>query len=97
VIKQDDKSVLKRINRRRKEVDFETIGFSAMGRKDNLQKINGIEPFIEKKLNALGIYRFSQLANFNEEIAKKISGLIEMENADSDLLLWSERAKTFTD
>ncbi len=97
IVKQDDKSILKRINRRRKEVDFETIGFSAMGRKDDLQKINGIEPFIEKKLNALGIYRFSQLANFNEDIAKKISNLIEMENADSDLLKWSERAKTFTD
>ncbi len=97
LIQKDDKSILKRINRRRKEVDFETIGFSAMGRKDDLQKINGIEPFIEKKLNALGIYRFSQLANFNQEIAKKISNLIEMENSDSDILKWSERAKTFTD
>ena len=97
ITNQDDKSVLKRINRRRKEVDFETIGFSAVGRKDNLQKINGIEPFIEKKLNALGIYRFSQLANFNEEIAKKVSDLIEMENADSDILKWSDRAKTFTE
>ena len=96
-IKKDDKSILKRINRRRKEVDFETIGFSAMGRKDDLKKINGIGPFIEKKLNALGIYRFSQLAKFDESIAKKISDLIEMENADNDLLKWSERAKKLTD
>lgn len=92
-----NKSILKRINRRRKEVDFETIGFSAVGRKDDLQKIKGIEPFIEKKLNALGIYRFSQIANFNEEIAKKVSNLIEMESTDTDLLEWSEHAKSLTD
>ena len=41
------------------------------GDPDDLKKISGVGPVLERKLNALGITRFDQVANFSdEEIAK---------------------------
>ena len=41
------------------------------GEANDLKKISGVGPVLEKKLNALGITRFDQVANFSdEEIAK---------------------------
>ena len=37
------------------------------GEPDDLKKISGVGPVLEKKLNALGIYRFSQVAAFTPE------------------------------
>ena len=35
--------------------------------KQDLKLISGIGPFIEEKLNALEIYTYRQISNFNEE------------------------------
>ena len=45
--------------------------------KDDLQKIKGIGPFIEQKLNALGIYTFTQLSKMTPEIEEQVSIAIE--------------------
>ena len=45
--------------------------------KDNLQDIKGVGPFIEEKLNALGIYTFRQIANMNFEIEEQVNVAIE--------------------
>ena len=38
---------------------------------DDLQKINGIGPLIEKKLNGIGIFNYNQISKFkNEDIIK---------------------------
>ena len=37
------------------------------GDADDLKKISGVGPVLEKKLNALGITRFDQVANFSDE------------------------------
>jgi small subunit ribosomal protein S2 len=37
------------------------------GDPDDLKKISGVGPVLEKKLNALGITRFDQVANFSDE------------------------------
>jgi small subunit ribosomal protein S2 len=37
------------------------------GAADDLKKISGVGPVLEKKLNALGITRFDQVANFSDE------------------------------
>jgi|GEM_PF-2872645 len=46
------------------QLSIKTIVVGA-GQKDELQKIKGIGPFIEKKINALGIYTFEQIAHLN--------------------------------
>ncbi len=42
------------------------------GDADDLKKITGVGPVLEKKLNALGITRFDQVANFSDEDIAKI-------------------------
>lgn len=56
------------------------------GASDDLKKISGVGPVLEKKLNALGITQYQQIANFSaEEIAKvdevlNFKGRIERED-----------------
>ena len=66
-----------RIKQRRKEIDFDRIGRANDRDKDDLQLIKGIGPDIEKKLNALGIYKFSQIAKFTAADEKQVNEAIE--------------------
>ena len=45
--------------------------------KDDLKKISGVGPFIENKLNHIGIYTFEQIASMTNEQAEKINEAIE--------------------
>ncbi|AMC09875.1 hypothetical protein Lupro_00730 [Lutibacter profundi] len=58
-------------------LNFNRIGFASIENKDNLKKIKGIGPSIEKKLNAIGIFTFEQISNFNSRDIAKITELIK--------------------
>jgi predicted flap endonuclease-1-like 5' DNA nuclease len=45
--------------------------------KDDLTKIKGIGPFIEKRLNMIGIYTFQQLAALSPEMVDRVGAAIE--------------------
>lgn len=45
--------------------------------KDDLTKIKGIGPFIEKRLNMIGIYTFQQLADLSPEMIDRVGAAIE--------------------
>ena len=45
--------------------------------RDDLQDIKGVGPFIEEKLNALGIYTFRQISNMDLEIEEQVNLAIE--------------------
>ena len=45
--------------------------------KDDLQKINGIGPFIEEKLNDIGIYTYEQISLFDQEISDLVTDAIQ--------------------
>lgn len=45
--------------------------------KDNLTDIKGIGPFIEKRLNMLGIYTFKQLSELTPELVDRVGNAIE--------------------
>jgi predicted flap endonuclease-1-like 5' DNA nuclease len=45
--------------------------------KDDLTKIKGIGPFIEKRLNMLGIYSFQQLSELDSEMVDRVGAAIE--------------------
>ena len=47
---------LARVKSRAKTIDFTTLGVASVDNRDDLQTIKGVGPFIEEKLNALGIY-----------------------------------------
>ncbi|MGI9499217.1 MAG: hypothetical protein ACR2P3_04210, partial [Geminicoccaceae bacterium] len=60
---------------------------------DNLKKISGVGPKLEKTLNGLGIFHFTQIASFTPDNVTwvdrhlRFKGRIEREN-------WIEQAKT---
>ena len=74
-IKED--ITLKRIKEKAKDINFDRIGIAKEEEKDDLKIISGIGPFIEKKLNALGIYTFRQIVNFTVEDREKVNDAIE--------------------
>ncbi|MBS1682316.1 MAG: hypothetical protein JST48_11440 [Bacteroidetes bacterium] len=45
--------------------------------KDDLTKIKGIGPFIEKRLNMIGIYTFQQLGELTPELIDRVGAAIE--------------------
>lgn len=53
------------LDRTRTELDFERIGYASYEDADDLQKIIGIGPYTEEKLNTIGIYTFDQISKFN--------------------------------
>lgn len=64
------------------------------GKADDLKKISGVGPVLEKKLNGLGIYHFSQIAGFSKQEIQQVDevlnfkGRIERDN-------WLDQAKAF--
>lgn len=70
-------ATLERIRAKAKDLDFERIGVATYAERDDLKTIKGIGPFIEKKLHALGIYTFWQIANLSEEDEDKVNVAIE--------------------
>lgn len=68
---------LARIKAKAGEVDFKKIGTATASQKDDLKKIKGIGPFLEEKLNSIGIYNFDQISRFTPAIEKKVNDIIE--------------------
>lgn len=72
-------AVLARIRTHGGDINFDRIGAASAESKDNLQLINYVTAFDEAKLNSLGIFKYSQIANFNKTDVKLVNKLIEIE------------------
>jgi predicted flap endonuclease-1-like 5' DNA nuclease len=68
---------LARISAKAEFVDFKTLGVAKSSEKDDLKKMKGVGPFIEEKLNALGIYTFLQISKMTPEIEEQVNIAIE--------------------
>ena len=75
--KPDEDETLKKIAQRKNMLDYGSFGTASAEEKDDLKQINGIGPFIEKKLNALDIYTFKQISNFNAKDIEAVNKAIE--------------------
>ncbi|MGB1432847.1 MAG: putative Ig domain-containing protein, partial [Candidatus Poseidoniaceae archaeon] len=75
--KSEKKQTMSRIKERKKDFDFERIGTATKKDADDLQAIKGIGPYSEEKLNALGIFTYAQLANFDRETEDEVNEAIE--------------------
>ena len=62
---------------------------------DDLQKIKGVGPFIEDKLNALGIYTFEQVGNMTAEIEEQVNIAIEFFPGRIKRDKWANQARKF--
>ena len=86
---------LLRISEKAKTIDFATIGVATSDEKDDLQKIKGVGPFIEDKLNALGIYTFEQVGNMTSEIEEQVNIAIEFFPGRIKRDKWANQARKF--
>lgn len=68
-----------------------TIGMST--KKDDLKQIHGIGPFIEEKLNSLGINSFSQISKLQDKDIDVLNDLIQFFPGRIQRDKWVEQAK----
>ncbi len=54
---------------------LKVVGEASESNKDDLKEINGVGPSMEEKLNAIGIYKFEQVANISESALELIGQL----------------------
>ncbi|NER13752.1 hypothetical protein GWK08_09900 [Leptobacterium flavescens] len=59
------------------ELNFGSIGVASEAEKDDLKKISGIGPFIERKLNGIGVYTYKQISKFRDHDIDTVTQLIE--------------------
>lgn len=74
-------------------LDLNRLGYGSKLKKDDLQRIIGVGPFTEEKLNTIGIYTYEQISKFNEEDIKIVTELIKFfpDRIKNDK--WTEQAK----
>jgi predicted flap endonuclease-1-like 5' DNA nuclease len=57
-------------------LNFDSFGTANPSDKDDLKRIKGVGPFIEQKLNEIGIYTFDQISKFSQEDMQTVTELI---------------------
>jgi len=91
----EEELILMRVKGRKSWLNYDRIGLASVIDKDELQKINGIGPFIEDKLNALEIYTFSQLSKLTNRDVSLVNDAIELNEGHIDRDDWVGQAKSF--
>ena len=84
---------LARVKSRAKTIDFTTLGVASVDNRDDLQTIKGVGPFIEEKLNALGIFTFSQISKMTSELEQQVNEAIEFFPGRVKRDEWANQAK----
>lgn len=59
------------------ELDFNNFGEAKENQSDDLTKLEGIGPYIEQRLNEIGIYNYDQVSRLTTEDIRKITELID--------------------
>ena len=73
----EETATLSRIAARASQLNLDRIGYASAAEADDLKDIVGVGPFLEKKLHAIGIYTFRQIANFNPDDIDQVNDMIE--------------------
>ena len=94
-IETREEAMLHRVRQRAANINFDRIGTAEEHERDDLKLIRGIGGFIEKKLNALGIYTFRQIAAFTPEDEDIVNEAIEFFNGRVRRDEWMYQATAF--
>lgn len=95
---REEESSEERSNRARKVIQDalgSRIKRASEEEKDDLQFINGIGPFIEEKLNDIGIYTFEQISQLDKELIENITEAIEFFPGRIERDDWVGQAKKY--
>ena len=78
------------------ELDFDSFGYADHDQKDDLTKIMGIGPYIEQKLNEIGICNYSQISKFKDSDIRVITELIDFFPGRIERDNWVGQAKALS-
>ena len=78
------------------KLNFENIGFGNEDNKDELTNIDGIGPYIEQKLNEVGIYNYYQISRLELRDIKTLTSLIDFFPGRIERDDWIGQAKELT-
>ena len=88
---------LERVRANASKIDFEVLGTATASDKDDLQAIKGVGPFIEEKLNALGIYTYEQISKMTDELEDTVNEAIEFFPGRVKRDQWAAQSRTILD
>ncbi|SHI38451.1 hypothetical protein [Aquimarina spongiae] len=75
------------------KLNFASFGEADASQKDDLKLISGIGPFIEEKLNGIGIYTFDQISRFTAEDIETVTQLIQFFPGRIERDHWTKQAE----
>tara|TARA_R100000935_G_scaffold1439_1_gene4493 strand:- start:44233 stop:44862 length:630 start_codon:yes stop_codon:yes gene_type:complete len=76
------------------ELDFDSFGYADVEDKEDLTKINGIGPYIEQKLNDIGIYTYEQISRLSLRDIELITEMIDFFPGRIERDNWVGQAKS---
>ncbi|MBQ4819201.1 hypothetical protein [Aquimarina sp. MMG016] len=74
------------------QLNFASFGKADASQKDDLKLISGVGPFIEEKLNGIGIYTFEQISKFTKEDIETVTELIQFFPGRIERDNWTDQA-----
>ena len=94
--KREDE-ILERVGSRVDQIDWSRIGKAGEEVHDDLTMINGIDEFIQRKLNVLGIKTYEQISKMDSEISKTVNDALEFLPERVTEMEWTKQAITMLD
>ncbi|NER16408.1 hypothetical protein [Spongiivirga citrea] len=79
------------------KLNFESFGKADASQKDDLKRISGVGPFIENKLNSIGIYTFDQISKFTKKDIDDVTELIQFFPGRIERDNWTDQASKLKD
>ena len=89
-----EEQIIERVIQRGDSLDWSKIGISEGNNPDDLTLIKGIDDFTQRKLNALGIFTFRQIANIDSGAGKVVNDSLELLPGKIAELGWAKQAIT---
>tara|TARA_B100000686_G_scaffold72921_1_gene78648 strand:+ start:1013 stop:2719 length:1707 start_codon:yes stop_codon:yes gene_type:complete len=86
--------IIERIRQRSDTIDWTHIGSAEGVKPDDLTRINGIDEFTQKKLNALGLVTFEQLSKIDANITETVNDALEFVPGRVAEMEWTKQAIT---
>ena len=84
--------ILERVSLRATQINWDIIGEAEFDEVDDLTKIEGLDEFSEKKLNALGIQTYEQLSRMDPGSAEVINDALEFMPQRILKMMWAQQA-----
>jgi len=76
-VAQKARATFIKYNIEKPELNFDSIGYADHDQKDDLTRIMGIGPYIEQKLNEIGICNYDQISRLSEADIQVVTELID--------------------